>query len=1278
MKSRSPPPLKDGKPAHVTDSREARTSTSARVDMPESPNIISVEDVDSPVQATIAPTNAKRKHRDHELGSPIELHGKPRHKKQKSQPDIDNVCESIPGDELDERIQASLKYCTTRKVGGLTIISKKSGLPGEGPRNVALLMGIQKKHLYAYQFCTMNPFNPKTPCRGFGTAPSIEDACDALVAMPPQQRGLFEYLSLQGGTFLAADIEWYHPLQDASPTESFIQQLEDTTLKTLRQAIQMVLGSFKRGREQNTGNSRVITKTGHATKFIKISIHYKHTGVGFGPIVSQKGVWKEIIKQATVSQLPGFMSDHPQEDGKWLRNQSMVDMHLYKRAGEMRAPYSVKLPNTTPLTSREYPELTKVNFISHSIGIHDLKDREALFQASGLDRHEFDERLPLRHNIDFIDSSAWNAKEKVVRKTNKKETTPKQRSTGLLIDGLNETVVADTSNQSVLYQWILRQFKGTNEGFTIRTITRKDNTTVHVNLMRPANANFICSGGVEHDSNNLCVNLSLSETQGAYGASCFCYGCAKATKWGNAPANVIAELQLPAVSRRKNVVKKQAQEEKEYMARAHEAALGKLQRKYSDLQVSYENSSYFMIAHDKPYTCIHGNTHDHTDAKYARHVAYVNVAGQILEKCECCRHPAYSSLSTEADDMHAERGKLWEGFDVKAMTYAEDGNGIYRLRKPEIRDDEGRLLLFTLNNGKLGSGKTTQTMSLIQDYVDDVNAQEQAAKQYEIDVDEEKRRYAAEAEVHHPDPTLHFDETFDRKSFEQCKQRARGREIKRMVETHVQAYKAEAAKRYGLHKERLIKGEVRSVTVTARRQQANTALAALNSDKNGKTNWQAKKYNDQVIESEYEGTDTNEMTWIAEDQEIQPDSRNDRPEGVDFYENLRGAHQIVQFESLYKFGKYCINNKRDIFMVDEIRSILERMLSFKTNKDALAANINAFVQLCRGGGIKLGPDADLEADAMMATFFRGIFSPEELMRIRVERYPPVKDSTNQRKIYILHDENQWLNKIMRDINDGKKIMIVHTSISYGTQMVDYFDRMNANAAGSGVRIHYRWYNGKSGGVVMRDFLDVNTSWGPPVNVVMFNSAVTVGADCTVPMDNVYIMGKFRTCPARDSVQGAARARVVRGDFYVLLRRFKYRRPMFIAEYYERSQEELTAQCSMLTSLRDMETGNASIAANVALDSCKSRAPAWYSLCHAIHRMEQDEDYGRALVRLYEMKNAPVLFYCETEEEMASLTEIKLVDPATYVDKQEAWHEQMNLPLTANNKKHKIRKEKSFG
>ena len=521
----------------------------------------------------------------------------PTHKKIK-QPDITNVCAETPGFELEKRIQNSLPYCTFRKPfpnSDLTILSKKKDSPGEGARNVALLRGIQKNHCYAFQFCTINPNNLKEPYRSFGTTATIEDVFRQLVTIPAQQRALYEYLALHGGTFLAADIEWYHKIgKGAKPTLNTILQLEEATLKTLRTAIEMVLGPLQnyKGREQNTTNSRVVCVGGHETDFIKISIHYKHSGIGFGPILYQKSTWQEIIEQGTQAQLKGFRSDHPQEGGKWLKNYPFIDTHMYKRGGEMRSAYSVNLAkqNPTPLTSRKYPEFTKVNFISHAIGIHYLQDREKTFSESGLERKEFDERLPEKHNINFIDTTKWDAKHNSTdlgtpklpqnsmnrlgqqsSNTNKSSSTNKSVNVPLNIQELLGYRSADTSTSTPLYQWIEKNFQDTNKGFGIRPLTQKGkgkDRIYYINLIKPASTNCMtCPQGVVHDHNNLCVNITgtpkkkFQPVQGInqknrtkedadyyckqYSASCYCFGCKTNEPWGYVPRAVVQQLGLP-------------------------------------------------------------------------------------------------------------------------------------------------------------------------------------------------------------------------------------------------------------------------------------------------------------------------------------------------------------------------------------------------------------------------------------------------------------------------------------------------------------------------------------------------------------------------------------------------------------------------------------------------------------------------------------------------------------------------------------------------------------
>ena len=486
----------------------------------------------------------------------------------RKQPGIENVCAVKPGNELRERINATLPFCTIRRPfpqSTLKTISKKKDVPGEGARNIALLLGIQENHAYAFQFCVSNPWDSKQPYRSFGTAETIEHVFDSLKSIPPHKRALYEYLSLQGGTFLAADIEWYVPILEQS-SEECIRAYEEQTLQTLRIGIELVLGPLTKykGREQNTRNSRVVNVEGHNTQFLKISLHFKHTGIGFGPIIGQKSVWLEIIQQLRDAKVENFLSNHPQNKGKWLANYPFIDTHMYKKGGEMRSAYSVNVAKTNPqpLRSLEHPEFNKVNFISHAIGIHTLRNREQTLVESGISREELDDRIPEVHNITFVDTAKWDEKHKLQRVHTKPQHchNKKLKVPFLSLDDLNDTIETNVHNDTALYQWIAQRFQGINQGFGLRPIQHKG-TTYYINLTKPkATKTILCCDGVEHDHNNLCVCITTQLSTATYRAACHCFGCKKYTAWGQVPTKVWKEFQLPDfVTLRKEKAQKKEQ-----------------------------------------------------------------------------------------------------------------------------------------------------------------------------------------------------------------------------------------------------------------------------------------------------------------------------------------------------------------------------------------------------------------------------------------------------------------------------------------------------------------------------------------------------------------------------------------------------------------------------------------------------------------------------------------------------------------------------------------------
>jgi hypothetical protein len=228
------------------------------------------------------------------------------------------------------------------------------------------------------------------------------------------------------------------------------------------------------------------------------------------------------------------------------------------------------------------------------------------------------------------------------------------------------------------------------------------------------------------------------------------------------------------------------------------------------------------------------------------------------------------------------------------------------------------------------------------------------------------------------------------------------------------------------------------------------------------------------------------------------------PQCQTYIENIHANWLICQYESLHKIKK----GTYDVVVVDEVRSICQNMTSEKTNHLKLQDNALALEFFMTNSTKTILLDADAEADSAVNDVITQIFAPGQ---IRVERYEEQK----MKRTIELKAKCDWWKQLDDCMRKGMKLGIPCRSKKAAHIVEQRCKELN---------VKYKIYTSRSNDSAMKDFQRVDEVWSE-VQVVIFSSKVTVGADCTVPFDKIFIhAGGSGGCSAREILQMQARFR----------------------------------------------------------------------------------------------------------------------------------------------------------
>ena len=225
-----------------------------------------------------------------------------------------------------------------------------------------------------------------------------------------------------------------------------------------------------------------------------------------------------------------------------------------------------------------------------------------------------------------------------------------------------------------------------------------------------------------------------------------------------------------------------------------------------------------------------------------------------------------------------------------------------------------------------------------------------------------------------------------------------------------------------------------------------------------------------------------------------------------YKDNINADWLICQYESLHRIRA---SEPFDIVISDEIRSTCSNITSVKTNHRFLQDNALAMQSYMQNAQKTILLDADAEVDGMVSDVLHGIFQPHQ---IRVERYQHCK----MKRTYDILELADWWQEFEEDAKAGLKLGVPCTRTKKHAQTVaDKCREWGLNT---------KVYTSLEDDEVMKDFLDVDASWRD-ADVVIFSSKATVGADCQLKFDRIYMHADARGgCTAREMNQMQGRFR----------------------------------------------------------------------------------------------------------------------------------------------------------
>ena len=222
---------------------------------------------------------------------------------------------------------------------------------------------------------------------------------------------------------------------------------------------------------------------------------------------------------------------------------------------------------------------------------------------------------------------------------------------------------------------------------------------------------------------------------------------------------------------------------------------------------------------------------------------------------------------------------------------------------------------------------------------------------------------------------------------------------------------------------------------------------------------------------------------------------------------------IVEYESLHNLFDFKDELAPfDLLVIDEPRSLCASMFCIETNKIFFRLNLQAFQILMQNSRRRILTDADLEIDDAIKRVLNYCCNPGD---VQVHRYLGGVPGMH-RSFVITDNESAWLNKIKMCLVREEKVAVVCRTRRICNVLRLYFSKFVED-------IFIKSYSSDTSDKESQDFFNINEVL-KNIKLVLFTSKVTVGADVTIPWNNIFVHCDQGGCCARDILQGVGRFR----------------------------------------------------------------------------------------------------------------------------------------------------------
>lgn len=223
-------------------------------------------------------------------------------------------------------------------------------------------------------------------------------------------------------------------------------------------------------------------------------------------------------------------------------------------------------------------------------------------------------------------------------------------------------------------------------------------------------------------------------------------------------------------------------------------------------------------------------------------------------------------------------------------------------------------------------------------------------------------------------------------------------------------------------------------------------------------------------------------------------------------DDINSNIMVSQYESNFKFEN-C--EPFHAILCDEARSRVGQTVSptnkFMTKTDAIITRIYQAAYK-----VYLF-DADMEVDNMVRDYYRMIFSPEETLVTKCTHNSMV------RNVFQHGSLNTILGHIVLSIRSGLKLAYI-----FRTKKMMLTMRHALTVIDPTRRI--RWFYGATSSVDIEEFFGDVDTYMKVTDDILATSKMTVGTDCQVPVDKIFLFGGFGGSTAMENMQGCGRFR----------------------------------------------------------------------------------------------------------------------------------------------------------